>query len=165
MIDIPTKVHHRFGLLMIVLIGFTIAPSNVGTTDITLNYGPVVSLDSFALSENSILSTFDSPLALDTIEKFDVIVTAYSSSIWETWGCPYTTASNTHVRDGIVANNMLPFGTKVRFPELFGDKIFVVEDRMHSRKGDYHFDIWFSSRPEALEFGAKRTFVEVIIEN
>jgi len=150
---------------MIALIGVMISPNSVGTTDITLNYGPVVSLDSFVLSENSVLEGFDSPLSLDTIEKYDVIVTAYSSSIWETWGCPYTTASNTHVRDGIVANNLLPFGTKVRFPELFGDKIFVVEDRMHSRKGDYHFDIWFPSRPEALEFGAKRTFVEVIIEN
>jgi len=147
---------------MIVMIGFLIAPNSVGTTDITLNYGSVDAWSEFLLTENSSLSIVDSPLALDTIEKFDVIVTAYSSSIWETWGCPYTTASNTQVRDGIVANNMLPFGTQVRFPQLFGDKIFVVEDRMHYRKGDYHFDIWFASRTEALQFGVQRTFAEVI---
>ncbi len=161
MID-TLKISRQFGLLMIVAIGFLVAPNSVGTTDITLNHGSVDAWGDFLLTDNNSLDILDSPLALDTVEKFDVIITAYSSSIWETWGCPYTTASNTHVRDGIVANNMLPFGTKVRFPQLFGDKIFIVEDRMHSRKGDYHFDIWFASRVEALQFGVKRTFVEIV---
>jgi 3D (Asp-Asp-Asp) domain-containing protein len=91
-----------------------------------------------------------------------VVVTAYSSTVWETWGDPFITAAGTRVREGIIANNLLPFGTKVRLPEIYGDKIFVVEDRMNSRKGNYHFDIWFSSYWEAKNFGAKRTYIEVL---
>jgi 3D (Asp-Asp-Asp) domain-containing protein len=47
-------------------------------------------------------------------------------------------------------------------PEIYGDKIFVVEDRMHSRKGYYHVDIWQSTYTEAKDFGAKRTYIEVL---
>jgi 3D (Asp-Asp-Asp) domain-containing protein len=66
------------------------------------------------------------------------------------------------VRDGIVANNLLPFGAKVRMPELYGDKVFVVEDRMNRKKGDNHFDIWFPSHEEAENFGVKITYIEVL---
>jgi len=88
--------------------------------------------------------------------------TAYSSTPEETDEDPFITASGIWVKDGIVANNLLPFGTKIRLPELYGDKVFVVEDRMNSRKGYYHFDIWFASKKEALQFGAKNTYVEVL---
>jgi len=94
--------------------------------------------------------------------KLRVVVTAYSSTPWETDGNPYITAAGTWVRDGIVANNILRFGTKIRMPELYGDKIFVVEDRMSWKKGNYHIDIWFPSYWEALNFGAKRTYIEIL---
>jgi len=95
-------------------------------------------------------------------KRIKVIVTAYSSSPWETQGNPYLTAAGTWVREGVVANNLLPFGTKIRIPEIFGDKIFVVEDRMHRKKGYYHIDIWFPSYEEAKNFGAKITYVEIL---
>lgn len=98
----------------------------------------------------------------EVLKIIPVAVTAYSSSVWETWGDPFITASGSRVRDGIVANNLLAFGTKIRLPGLFGDKVFVVEDRMNSKKGDYHVDVWFSSREEALDFGAKITEMEVL---
>ena len=94
--------------------------------------------------------------------KVPVIVTAYSSSVWETDNDPFITAAGTWVRDGIIANNLLPFGTKVRLPELYGEKIFVVEDRMSWKKGNYHFDIWFPSYSEAKNFGAQRTYIEIL---
>ena len=96
------------------------------------------------------------------VKKISVVITAYSSTPWETWGDPFVTASGSWVRDGVIANNLLPFGTKVRVPEIYGDKVFVVEDRMHSRKGNYHFDVWFPSYWQALEFGAKKTYIEVL---
>jgi 3D (Asp-Asp-Asp) domain-containing protein len=96
------------------------------------------------------------------VEKLSVVVTAYSSSVWETDSNPYITAAGTWVRDGIVANNLLPFGTKVRLPEIYGEKVFVVEDRMNWVKGKYHIDIWFPSYWEAKSFGAKRTYIEVL---
>ncbi len=120
--------------------------------------------EEFLLLEGNTLlasSGFFEPEA-QIVKKMTVVVTAYSSTPWETWGNPYLTASETWVRDGIIANNLLPFGTKVRMPEIYGDKVFIVEDRMHSRKGHYHFDVWFPSYWEAKEFGVRRTYIEVL---
>lgn len=96
-----------------------------------------------------------------TFRKIPVIVTAYSSTPWQTDETPYITAAGTRVHQGIVANNLLPFGTKIRIPEIYGDKVFTVEDRMNWRKGYYHIDIWFPSYWEAKNFGAKRTYIEI----
>ncbi len=90
-----------------------------------------------------------------------ISVTAYSSTPDQTSGDPYTTASGTQVRDGVIAANFLPIGTRVRFPEYFGDKIFVVEDRMSSRYW-YKADIWMPTRAEALEWGVRYTTVEIL---
>lgn len=102
---------------------------------------------------------------LNVVKEIKMVITAYSSSIWETDSSPFITASGAFVKDGIVANNLYPFGTKIRIPEIYGDKIFVIEDRMHSRKGYYHVDIWFPSYWEAKSFGAKRTYIEIIRES
>lgn len=113
------------------------------------------------IQKNSLLAI--SPTQTPKVSKrVDVIVTGYSSSPQETDNEPFITASATQTREGVVANNYLPFGTKIRFPELYGDKIFVIEDRMSWRKNNYHFDIWFPSRTDALNFGAKRTYVEIL---
>jgi len=96
------------------------------------------------------------------IGKMKVIVTGYSSTIWETDETPEITAAGTIVREGIVATNGLALGTKIKIPELYGDKIFVVEDRMNWQKGKYFVDIWFPSYFEAKNFGAKRTYIEIL---
>ncbi len=97
-------------------------------------------------------------------QRLKVIVTGYSSSIDETDSTPFITASGTYVREGVVANNLLPFGTKIKIPELFGEKIFVVEDRLNPKKGYYHVDVWFPSKEEALNFGAHLTYIEILPE-
>ncbi|PJA84062.1 MAG: hypothetical protein CO145_02570, partial [Candidatus Nealsonbacteria bacterium CG_4_9_14_3_um_filter_37_13] len=81
-----------------------------------------------------------------------VTVTAYSSTKDQTDGDPYLTGLGTPVRDGIVAANFLPVGTVVRFPDKFGEKIFVVEDRMHEKYG-LQVDIWMSNQEKAKKFG------------
>lgn len=93
--------------------------------------------------------------------QFKTIVTGYSSTPDQTDETPFVTASGTEVREGIVAANFVPLGTKIRLPELYGNKIFVVEDRMHVRKY-YLVDIWFPTREEALQFGVKTTLIEVL---
>ncbi|TSC95095.1 MAG: hypothetical protein CEN87_107 [Parcubacteria group bacterium Licking1014_1] len=98
----------------------------------------------------------------EVAKKIKMVVTAYSSTIKETDDTPLITASGKTVIDGIIANNMLPFGSKIRIPELYGDKIFVVEDRMHRRKGKYHIDIWFPEYSEAKNFGAKLAYIEIL---
>ena len=88
--------------------------------------------------------------------------TGYSSTEDQTDDSPFITASGAHVEDGIVAINGLPFGTKVRIPDLYGDKVFTVEDRMHERMGNAHADIWFADRHEAVEFGARFAKIEIL---
>ena len=111
---------------------------------------------------NSLVGVGDFSTPEKVVKKINVIATGYSSSPEETDGDPFTTASGTKVREEIIANNLLPFGTKVRIPEIYGDQVFVVEDRMHWKKGYYHIDIWFPSKEEAEKFGAKRTYIEVL---
>lgn len=125
---------------------------------LALNQGKLIFLE-----ENTLISISNpSDPEPKVVRKLPVVVTAYSSSVWQTDDDPYITAAGTWVRDGIVANNKYPFGTKIRFPEIYGDKIFVVEDRMSWKKGNYHFDIWFPSYWEAKSFGAKRTYIEIL---
>ncbi len=88
-----------------------------------------------------------------------VVVTAYSSTVDQCDSTPFITANGTHVHDGTIAANFLKFGTRVRFPSLYGDKIFIVEDRM---KSNYKVDIWFPTRQEAKNFGVKRVEIEIL---
>jgi 3D (Asp-Asp-Asp) domain-containing protein len=88
-------------------------------------------------------------------------ITAYSSSPDETDDTPFITAAGTRVRDGIVATNALPFGTKIKIPELFGEKTFTVEDRMHRRMKNV-VDIWMSSKTKALRFGVSYAEVTIV---
>ena len=85
-----------------------------------------------------------------------IAVTAYSSSPDETDSTPFITASGKTTGDGILANNCLPFGTEVKIPELFGEKIFVVEDRKHSRYSCNWLDVWYPTKAEAKKFGIKK---------
>jgi len=108
------------------------------------------------------LFSLDKEDAPKAVKKMNVIITAYSSSPDETDDTPFITASGKKVRDGIIANNLFPLGTKIRIPGLYGDKIFVVEDRMNKKKGNNHFDIWFPSKSLAKNFGVKTTYIEVL---
>jgi 3D (Asp-Asp-Asp) domain-containing protein len=92
---------------------------------------------------------------------FYITVTAYSSTPDQTDSTPFITANNTRVHDGVAAANFLPFKTKIKFPEIFGDKIFTIEDRMNRRFSD-RIDIWMPSRAEARKFGMKKIKVEVL---
>ena len=89
-----------------------------------------------------------------------VLVTAYSSEPRQTDTSPYITAKNTFVRDGVVAANFLPFNTRLRIPQYFGDAEFIVEDRMHDRFSN-RIDIWMPTREQAKEWGAK--WVKVLV--
>lgn len=100
--------------------------------------------------------------AQKVIRKIPVVLTAYSSTPDQTDETPFITASGKMVADGIIANNMLPFGTKVRIPELFGDKVFVVEDRKNARYDGTWVDIWMESRHLAIDFGVKKATLEVL---
>ncbi len=90
-----------------------------------------------------------------------VELSAFSSTPDQTDDTPFITANGTYVRDGIVAANFLPFHTKIRIPEFYGDKIFTVEDRMHPRYPN-GVDIWFPDRDQAKKFARKYSVIEII---
>ncbi len=95
------------------------------------------------------------------LATYVVMASAYSSTLDQTDSTPFTTAWGTQVRDGIIAANFLPLGTTIKIPELYGDKIFVVEDRMN-RRYTYKIDVWFPERGQAMEFGNKKVKIEVV---
>ena len=112
--------------------------------------------------ENTLASLANPNGPPKSIWKLPAVVTAYSSTPGQTDDSPYITAAGTFVREGIVANNYLSFGTEIRIPEIYGDKIFVVEDRMSWKKSNYHIDVWLPEYSQALAFGAQRTYIEVL---
>lgn len=95
------------------------------------------------------------------IEVMRITATAYSSTPDQTDSSPFITASGKYVYEGVLAANSLPFGTRVKFPELYDDKTFIVEDRL-ARKNGHKVDIWFSSREQAQEFGVKTVKMMII---
>jgi len=94
-----------------------------------------------------------------------VSMTAYNSEKGQTDNDPCTTANGFNVcKHGIedtVAANFLPFGTKIQIPELFGDKVFVVRDRMNRRYSN-RVDVWFLEREDALKFGVRKAKIVVL---
>lgn len=91
-----------------------------------------------------------------------VVLTAYSSTPNQTDDTPFITANGKRVYDGLIAANWLPFGTRVKLPELFGDKIFTINDRMHQRFGRGRADLWLDLPLEQVKaFGVKRIVMEV----
>lgn len=79
------------------------------------------------------------------------IFSAYNAEVGQTDADPLTMANGKKVFEGAIANNCLAFGTKV---EVAG-KVYEVQDRMNSRYGCDHFDIFVWNHDEAIQFGRK----------
>ena len=140
------------------LLGFGLLSVN----QVLASFGEADSPQLSAIQENSLIAVSNPQNPLKVVRKIKVVATGYSSTVGQTDSTPFITASGATVEDGIIANNLLPFGTEVRIPELYGDKIFIVEDRMNKKKGYYHVDIWFPEYDQAKEFGAKTVYIEVL---
>jgi len=93
-----------------------------------------------------------------------VPITAYTSEPAQTDDTPCVTASGLDVCErnieNVVAANFLPLGTRVRIPELYGDRVFYVEDRMNKRY-NYKMDIWMKEKSDAKVFGVQYATIEV----
>ncbi|MFZ2681707.1 MAG: hypothetical protein WAZ14_01265 [Patescibacteria group bacterium] len=89
-----------------------------------------------------------------------VTASAYNSVPEQTDDTPFTTASGTTVRHGVIAANFLPIGTLITIPDYYGDQIFVVEDRMNARYTNT-IDIWMESVTDAKRFGRRAVKIHV----
>ncbi len=92
-------------------------------------------------------------------------VTAYNSEVAQCDSQPCITANGfnvcAHGIEDTIAANHLPFGTKVRIPNFFGEKVFVVRDRMNPRYKN-RIDVWMLKKSDAVNFGVKIAKIEVI---
>jgi len=113
-----------------------------------------------------------SPIASTTPKKVDKVIrtsthtmTAYNSEVGQTDDTPCITANGFDLcKNGVedtIAANFLPMGTKVKIPELFGDRIFVVRDRMN-KKHPARVDVWMKDHQSAMNFGVKVAKIQVI---
>lgn len=105
-------------------------------------------------------------------EKFNtqerwVTATAYSSTVDQCDSTPCITANGYNVceanKENVIAANFLRFGTKVLIPDLYGDTVFTVQDRMHPRFSS-RIDLWKTSRHSAIQFGAQRVKIIVLYD-
>ena len=155
-------------LLAILFLEFVFSP-HIALADQQLTprqEAPVITANSEAETDNN-AKIFNPeikfPQAADrkVVRTFRVTATAYSSTRAQTDSTPFISASGVHVFDGMIAANFLPFGAKVRLPDLYGDKQFIVLDRMNQRYSS-RMDIWMDSYHKAKQFGVKYVRVEVI---
>lgn len=137
-----------------VLVIILVLALNIPVHSVNSNYS-----STFVVTGDSI-TTVNMPKTPNTIRT---TLTAYSSTSDQTDSTPFTTASNTTVRDGVIASNFLAFGTKVQIPSFFGDKVFTVEDRMAKKHND-KIDIWFPERHLAKRFGVIKDAEVVILD-
>ena len=113
-----------------------------------------------AMASTAVL--YAAPTATNT-EKISVWATAYSSEPSQTDNTPFITASGALVHDGVAAANFLPMGTTFVIPQLFGDKVFTVEDRMNKKYDGMHtIDLWFPDTQKAITFGRRAVAIVVV---
>ncbi|HOK35291.1 MAG TPA: 3D domain-containing protein [Candidatus Pacearchaeota archaeon] len=176
---LPNKV---FSIILIFSLGINFSYPQLVESEAKINYkesdlgmitNNLLKDENCLLIDNNTFTTLNLPLSFNDkdfleatqvqvpLRRENVMLTAYSSTYFECDGNPFRTASGTYVREGIVATNFLPFGTKIRIPEIFGDKIFVVEDRMAKRYWKT-VDIWMPTHQSALNFGVKHAEIEII---
>ena len=135
------------------------APAGVLTSSVQSSLAAVL----HNKGNNIVVLKNDTPVLPPQRKTYTVRITAYSSSEDETDDTPFIMASGKRVHDGVIAANFLPFGTQVIIPSIFGDKVFIVEDRMNKRK-TASIDVWMSSKGKALRFGVTEAGIVILKE-
>ena len=118
------------------------------------------------VAESTIPTASSTPKKIDKVIKTSThTMTAYNSEVGQTDDDPCTTANGfnlcKHGIEDTIAANFLPMGTKVKIPELFGDRIFIVRDRMNQRHAN-RVDVWMKDHQSAMNFGVKVAKIQVI---
>lgn len=117
----------------------------------------------FIPTQETKLNTFPVASERQPIKATWVVATAYSSDVAQTDDTPCIPAADydlckQYEQQGFgntIAANFLPLETQVKLPDLSGEQIFVVRDRMHERYGAGRIDVWLPTRAEAENFGVK----------
>ena len=148
------------------LIKPVVANTTPATTSLTTSILPTITTEALAPLD----SPEPEPIKVSTptikiIKTSTHVITAYNSEAAQTDASPCITANGYNVcKSGVedtIAANFLEFGTTVQIPELFGDRVFVVRDRMNKRHAD-RVDVWMKDRSDAIHFGVKTAKIQVV---
>jgi len=164
-----------FVLVLICLIVNLVAPQSVAANTEVIDHTKNVrfALESKPSQVDLLTQRFekfkDQPVNIAKLHKVlrtvTVIATAYSSDVYQTDSTPCITANGfnvcKHGKEDVLAANFLKFGTKVRIPELYGNKIFTIQDRMNKRY-THRVDLWKTSRDRAITFGKRLIKIEIV---
>lgn len=125
-------------------------------------------------SSNGDIEEYTLPSVVGSLPKLEqkepknrvyVYASAYNSLPEQTDSSPCITANGFNVCEhGIedtIAMNNIPMGTLIKIPSLFGDRIFVVRDRMNARYGSENIDIWMKNLADAKKFGRRYVQIEI----
>ena len=149
------------------LAGVIILPANLAVAEPSAHTN-----GSDALGEGLALASH--PALVEFIqEKMTVTATSYNSLPDQTDDTPCIAARGYNLceanMENVIAANFLPMGAKISIPELYGDQIFTVVDRMNSRypkvcsDTDCRIDLWKRDYSDARLFGKKT--VEIIVHS
>ncbi len=134
---------------------------DIQAENLIVQNSPIIVIESKKLVFDNHLPKAAKPRVRRTIY---VTATAYSSTVDQTDSTPCIAAKGfnlcEHNKEDVIATNYLPIGTKVRFPELYGDEIFSVQDRMNKRYYE-RVDFWMKTREKAKNFGLKTVKMEI----
>jgi len=117
------------------------------------------------IEESVIINHLPGTNDLKVTFRTEKIITAYNSEIGQTDDSPCITANGfnvcEHGQEDTIAANFLQFGTKVRIPELFGERVFIVRDRMNKRFSN-RVDVWMIRDIDARTLGVQVAMIEVL---
>ncbi|OGF25241.1 hypothetical protein A2331_06035 [Candidatus Falkowbacteria bacterium RIFOXYB2_FULL_34_18] len=178
---IPIKITKKVFIFIVFIFLFELflfptfpALANISETENnTTNISPIIE-DPLILNENeteninndeNFINTLPETKTWKTVKTNYYTVTAYNSEAGQCDDTPCISANGfnlcKHNIEDSVATNAFPFGTKIRMPELFGDRIFIVRDRMNKRYVA-RFDVWMKNKEDAKKFGIKVTKIEIL---
>lgn len=125
----------------------------------------------YAISGNTVVATAPAPVtSVNKVVRYKttVQVSGYNSEVGQTDDSPFIMANGNHVHWGAVAANIIDangrniaFGTRIKIPSLYGDQIFIVEDRLNKRYTK-NVDIWFEHKADALKLGRRTVEIEIL---
>lgn len=147
------------------LVGAVILPVNMAVAE------PAAQPNSFEFLAQISSITSLPVLYEKPVEKMTVTATAYNSLAGQTDSTPCIAARGYDLceadQENVIAANFLPIGAKIAVPELSGDKVYTVVDRMNARYSKFcsgtscRMDFWMRNYDDARKFG-KQT-LEIII--
>ncbi len=99
-------------------------------------------------------------IKIQVIRSYTARITEYNSTPGQTSGDPFITANGEHVYFGGVAVNCVKFGTKLRLPKIFGNKVFRINDRGGMPCGNV--DVWLDPHYMHGWRGTQYSLVQII---